>query len=187
MPFAHALAYYATIRYEARSFFFTNKNISDVKQRVVPILCFSLHHFHKKYTNNSLRFKDSLVQLIVIISVFILAVFGKYKNILFSLLTLVLLLFPTKSQRKCDKMINLLIKEKNCIFVKFQFETESRTLQMAAPCKRNVFNGQFVKHCRSTGVKEQNTIDNVFIDHKALTIRRTLLSSLLVNFSLFAF
>ena len=36
---------------------------------------------------------------------------------------------------------------------------------MVAPCKRNVFNGQFVKHRRSTGVKEQNTIDNVLIDN----------------------
>ena len=34
----------------------------------------------------------------------------------------------------------------------------------AVPCKRNVFNGLFVKHRRSTGVKEQNSIDNVLID-----------------------
>ena len=37
---------------------------------------------------------------------------------------------------------------------------------MAAPCKRNVFNEKTVKHRRSTGVKEQNTIDYVLTDHK---------------------
>ena len=36
---------------------------------------------------------------------------------------------------------------------------------MAAPCKRNLFSGRSVKNCRSTGVKEQNTTDNVLIDH----------------------